>query len=665
MLAYFRKHRILLASAAVFTFAACSKPKATDHVAPVQDELASLSMLLSENANLAGNPRIYNFSIKTSRGEITERSGNLPAQGTALTIHNLPVDDAATVTADLYTLSIEPRYQTHSCSAAEPVKLEPGASASIALTCIPVTAGPSADIVKVFLKIAKASVTLTEGDVSSVLKQRDLEGPMVLSHKDSRDRRITIKQTTHGIAFNLGGEIGYYAARTEADRSPLNALIAGEEITLTATTGSLLQSVPEPAVLRLASSAMLYEAEDGSLKIALPFILNNTVNTVGFSGTLFEEGPSSEFTVVSYNVENLFDQSDDERNAHYGDFRITPNEKGQSSNWGSTVDADGKSTTFTDIKIAGIRRTLQAIDPAGPEIVGLVEIESKDAVNALVDGVKDLGYAYSAFTEWKTDVVQNAIGLGLISKYPVKSATNLHIAPSAPNEEPARPILKVTLDVQGHDFIVYVNHWKSKSGPESQRIASAQALEDDLRVTLDKNPRADYVIMGDLNSNYNENVTITDEHNDSEGKTGINSVLNAQGNELDVVNIKKPYIKYNLHYELDRAARRTGWHNGHGWSSLDHMIIGPGLYDMRGITYVDNSFQVAAAHMSQFSFLFNEDGTTNRWKQTRESPSYTRHDVGGYSDHLPLFARFRIAPVQDSWTIYLYMPSKPDSTDVQ
>src|SRR5690606_4281226 len=148
---------------------------------------------------------------------------------------------------------------------------------------------------------------------------------------------------------------------------------------------------------------------------------------------------------------------------------------------------------------------------------------------------------------------------------------------------------------------------------------------------LANDPNADYIILGDLNSEYNETLVIEDRHNDTDGVTGINHVLKAQGDELAVLR-GEPRLKYNLHYELERSARRAAWHAGYDWSVLDHMIIGKGMYDSQGITYVDNSFSPAHAGMPRLSFLFNEDGTTRRWIQERRGP-HTVHKVGGYSDH--------------------------------
>ncbi len=658
--AYSNSLKIVTMVSLVLMSPSCSKDK-TSSETPSAELTSSLSMLVASEA-LVGNPKVYSFKVETSTGVVVERGGDLPSPGSTLTIFNLPVDSASKVSASLYTVNIEPRFQTHSCSSTELVKLEPSLTTSIALTCTPVVSSEGSPV-QLFLKIAKGKVTLAHTDASAILAARDWNAPIVLAQIDNRKRRITIKQTTHGLAFNLGGEIGYYASKGDSEKSVLAQLIEGGQIEMTATAGSLLQSIPESAILKLTAAPMLFEAQDGKLKIALPFELNNSAGTAGFSGTLFEEGAATEFTVVSYNVENLFDQTDEARNSSYGDYRIAPNAQGMSSNYGEPAEFNGVMMTYTQIKIEGIRRALQAIDPAGPEVVGLTEIESRAGLDQLLDRMRDLGYVAGEFTDWTTTATPNAVGLGLISKYPVKAKQIIAVgAPSTNDAEPARPVLKVTLDVSGHDLIVYVNHWKSKGGPESMRVVSAQAIDNDLKTVLAQNPRADYIIVGDLNSNYNETITIEDEHNDTNGQTGINHVLNAQGDELKTARLSVPGIKYNLHYELDRAARRSAWHFGHGWSTLDNMIIGAGLYDTIGVTYVDNSFEIPASHMERYKFLFKADGTTNRWKQTREG-NFTRHEAGGISDHLPLYARFRIAPVQDSYPIFLYLPGKPDLSD--
>jgi hypothetical protein len=60
--------------------------------------------------------------------------------------------------------------------------------------------------------------------------------------------------------------------------------------------------------------------------------------------------------------------------------------------------------------------------------------------------------------------------------------------------------------------------------------------------------------------------------------------------------------------------------------------------------------------------LFNEQGRTKRWMARREGP-FTKHAIGGFSDHLPIYARFRIAPEQNDSIIPLPDAGKPNDND--
>ena len=191
------------------------------------------------------------------------------------------------------------------------------------------------------------------------------------------------------------------------------------------------------------------------------------------------------------------------------------------------------------------------------------------------------------------------------------------------------------------------------------RVQSAKALVKDIKGLLAVNPAADYIAVGDFNSNYNESAVMEPSHNNTGGITGINQVLNAQGDEMKCAADRSGSVHYDLHFELKREARRSAYHNGFGWSSLDHMIIGGNLYDSRGITYVDNSFQIVRQDMPRTKMLFTRDGRTNRWQEKRRG-SYTEHFVGGYSDHLPLMARFQVRDTQTADRIRMYRPGTPD-----
>ena len=168
------------------------------------------------------------------------------------------------------------------------------------------------------------------------------------------------------------------------------------------------------------------------------------------------------------------------------------------------------------------------------------------------------------------------------------------------------------------------------------------------------------MVVGDLNADYNETVVLTPEHNNTGGLTGINDVLGSQGDEVRAAGDRSGQLHYDLDYELPRAARRSAYHQGFGWSTLEHMIVGGNLYDQQGITYVDNSYQIVTAVMPHATMLFDSNGFTNRWHERRVDSHYTEHSVGGFSDHLPIFARFQIRTAQSPAPISLYKPGQPD-----
>jgi len=650
-----------LAFVAAFS-ASCRKDKPQSDASP--EEMAELTFLFSPAEGLTGQPNIYEMKVTPTTGaQPLVRAGDLPAPNQTISLGNLPAAAAATLAGGLYRDAIADASQTHSCRAEAPFALVGGQTATIAVVCTEVGNASGAPGVKVFAKVAKASLKVETRDADPILAARDWSAPLLFAATDTNGKRVTLKQNAHGLTVHIGGDLTYVTSEIA-----LPALLEGKTITLEAIAGTLLPTAPEAATLKLSERPLFYEEDNGDLIVLLALDLANATGTITAKGRLAEEPVGSEFTIVGYNVENLFDQTDELRNEGYGDYRIAANGAGNTSNYGEPVDLGNGPVTWTDAKIAGIRKTLVALDPAGPEIIGLTEIESAAALERLRLAVADLGYQTAQFSQWTPGMTETAIGMGILSKYLLKEWSLLApVMPAVPDGQPApeaaRPILKATLDVNGHPLIVYVNHWKSKGGPESQRKAYAEALQADIAAVTAIDARADYVILGDLNSEYNETVVIEPGHNDTDRVTGINHVLKAQGDELDVLTMRTAGYKYNLHYELDRAARKTAWHTGHEWSSLDHMIVGAGVYDRKGVTYVDNSFSPVTFAMPRTKHLFSPDGKqTNRWKQKRQG-KHTTHELGGYSDHLPLVARFHVATRQSPGTIWLGTPGKPDKTD--
>jgi len=306
---------------------------------------------------------------------------------------------------------------------------------------------------------------------------------------------------------------------------------------------------------------------------------------------------SFEFKVASYNVENFFDLQYDK--TEYKEF--IPHTK----SW---------DTISFNNKLENITQVIQDLDA---DIIGLQEIESLKVVNSIIH--KNPKYKFFSFFKNKN----SAIGLALLSKYQITSSSSIIVDK---NDKFSRNILKVHLLINNKPLIIYVNHWRSKKATESKRIKYALALKNDIENHSD----IDYIILGDLNSNYNEYQTFKYDKNlnDTFGITGINQILNTTVNENFVQ--KNNIFKYNqqIHFntwlELPKQKRYSSKFKQEN-NTPDNIILSSTLFDDKNISYVNNSFEVFTPQ-----YLFKKK-QIYRWNRSKKL---------GYSDHLPIFASF-------------------------
>lgn len=349
-----------------------------------------------------------------------------------------------------------------------------------------------------------------------------------------------------------------------------------------------------------------------------------------------------EFTVVAYNVENLFDV---DGVALFNDYR---------------QDEPDDPFTYSRrkflTKLENAAAVLEALDSGGPDVILIQELEGDFTPDSEVTEFDAFLKKYAGRTVsdmltkgWKFEYagipsvawllkMMDDIGMdgyhvavaptkpldsgiahvnAIFSRFPVKQVHFHKI-------EQARDIIEVELDVNGHSLWVYNNHWKSgASNPDREpiRVQNASILRALVDERLEADPQTDILVGGDLNSHYNHSILYPDI------QTGINDVLDSQGRELwggapEAINF------YNLWYEIPAKTRYSEvWRGRRG--TLMHLILSRGLYDASGISYVDQSFEVG-----QFRGL-NADamGRPLEW-------NFAGQKGGGASDHFPLIARF-------------------------
>ncbi|SCY15771.1 endonuclease/exonuclease/phosphatase family protein [Desulfoluna spongiiphila] len=317
------------------------------------------------------------------------------------------------------------------------------------------------------------------------------------------------------------------------------------------------------------------------------------------------------FRLVSYNVENLFDLT--RNGSEYADY--VPN------------TGTGWNDAAARVKYANIASVLAG---SGAHVAVLSEVESPEALARLQ---RALLHAGQPMSHGVVATHPTTVRCAVLSCFPISQTHEISPGPGM------RSILRVTLNVTGIPLVVYANHWKSKQGPESERLPYARALTADI-ATLPSG--TDYILAGDFNTNHNEWQRFSEEPrlNDTRGKTGINHLLgtihnNAMVTEEKVVTGKG--LHYNLWMELPPEKRWSYRFHGRK-GSLDHILLPAALYDGKGISYVDGSFhRYAPEHLFRKGKIF-------RWQ--RADGGRGRHLGRGYSDHLPVCAEFRAGPFE-------------------
>ena len=301
--------------------------------------------------------------------------------------------------------------------------------------------------------------------------------------------------------------------------------------------------------------------------------------------------------IASYNVENLFDLT--KTNFRYKEYK--PN---GASLW--------NQKNYT-IKLKNIAKVIKDMDA---DIIALQEIGSLRALKDLRREIKRQGLYYQYFDIAKKK--PTAIKVAILSKVPFVYSKDLSVTSSYKY----RNILETKFLIENHALYIFNNHWKAKSGPESMRIVSAKKLRQRImQIGEEKN----IILLGDFNSDYEEYIKFKRKrkHNDTHGKTGINHVLKTiENGENDF---------YNLWYDTQEEKRYSYIFKGKK-EALDNIIVSPSLLDTKGVSYIKDS-------ISNFDkkYLFKKK-RINRWQM-----SYGRiqkHKGKGYSDHLPVFAKF-------------------------
>lgn len=293
-----------------------------------------------------------------------------------------------------------------------------------------------------------------------------------------------------------------------------------------------------------------------------------------------------------YNVENLFDTSDDPLT---DDDDFTPEGK---LAWDETRYRH---------KQAQLARVIQAMGP--PHLLGLAEVENAAVLADLIAtpplNARGWGIAHHDSPD------QRGIDVALLfqtSRFRLLESKPIPV----PTERPTRDILAATLrSEQGDTLLVLVNHWPSRSGGSEKTAPLRELAASTLRQVLDSllavRPHALVVVMGDFNDNPSDR-----------------SVREVLAKDLLI----NPFLA--MHFS------GAGSYNYRGnWDMLDQIMYGPGMLRPGA------PWQRSEAGVLKERWMLYEDPkfgpSPNR---TYGGPRY----YGGYSDHLPVWLRLYPRP---------------------
>ncbi len=339
-------------------------------------------------------------------------------------------------------------------------------------------------------------------------------------------------------------------------------------------------------------------------RIILPALL---LFALAFTQLTAQERP---FTIMSYNVENLFDTID---TPVFDDTEFTPASKKQ---W---------NTEKYNKKLTDLSKVISAVGKENlPDIIGLIEVENRKVLEDLVNTPSLKAGGYGIVHEESPD--GRGIDVALIyrkDRFAYEGHVKLPVAFPFDSTETTRDILYVFGKApDGMDIHFFVNHWSSRIGGEREtepkRMYCAVTLRRSVDLLLSRDSRARIVIMGDFN--------------DEPTNRSLMSVLQAS-NKRKNISVGE---FYNLMYDKHNLTPQGTYFYQGNWNMLDHLIVSHSLLNVKsgyGCTY--DSGQILREEWMLFKAK-NGDLSPNR---TYGGPNY----YGGISDHLPVFLVLEMA----------------------
>jgi len=323
---------------------------------------------------------------------------------------------------------------------------------------------------------------------------------------------------------------------------------------------------------------------------------------------------SETLTILTWNVENLFDDVDN--GSEYREYK------------------PGDTWTTRDFhqRMVQLSRVIEAAVPGGPDVVLLQEVENQNVLATWNSRfLKNFGY--------KTVLAAPSPGaatIGILSRFPL-SDYRLH-RHDREGASPGRPITEMVIQTPGGAIRIFNNHWKSKSGGADETEPLRRAAAEALNQRLNELSSQDYPVIlgGDFNESHDEFYL--------RGAAIITALMAPEPvKELSEEERRLCLVIYPLTSGIlpggvspppeDPPELYTPWplmeggtyHYSGNWERIDNFFLSGDLRDGRGWEWEDTA-------VIREPWMLTARGTPRGWN---------RETGEGFSDHLPLLLSLR------------------------
>ena len=308
------------------------------------------------------------------------------------------------------------------------------------------------------------------------------------------------------------------------------------------------------------------------------------------------------YTIIFYNVENLFDTRDDPATS---DEEFTPQ---STRHW---------TRQRFELKLKMIYKSLIAAGEGQfPDIIGLAEVENLWVIEQLISQTPLDKGSYGIIHKESPDL--RGIDVALLYRKDRLKPVDYEFLPVSDSGKDAfksRDILHFTGLLGTGKIHFFVNHWPSRSGGYIETREKREIAAGILRLSVDsllkKDPKTNILIMGDFNASPEEKC--------------LTSTLKAlpypgMGNSSFLINLSNLWTRRGAEGTIRNAGQ---------WEIFDQMICSRNLLTNKALRILPNEGGIC-----NFSFLLEPDPTYLGKKPFRTYMGPVYH--GGISDHLPV-----------------------------